>query len=204
MVLRVPSFKHKSLQLLSLCGYATAEKLPIPKVRPGKSRFLSARATRDGQAVFVRAGHSRFRSQHHLHVDVAQEKWFDEPPKTDAKIGDVLRIVEEVIGRELNVHLEGLFRVPTSGLPAIIRTTMVETRSDGIEIQMTGGKLSVTGAPVETISWSLDPHKNGARVTLEARTKVTVSESYLEDGVELIEGAFRALILGGEIDAASA
>jgi hypothetical protein len=65
----------------------------------------------------------------------------------------------------------------------------------GVTINMTGGKLSVRGAPIHTIRWGISPgDKDEAWVSLEGTRRFTIEESYLEDAWNLIGAAFSAFI----------
>jgi len=134
----------------------------------------------------------------HFHIDVAKPKFFAEKPEVTTKISDINKLFEKVNGQKIVLRLEGDYLVQTDALPTLILSTMLTAKGQGdVAFRMTGGTISVKGSPIYRIEWARRSDSE-TRVTLSARTEATITDSYLVDGLSLINTAFRAFIVRRE------
>lgn len=201
MRLQLPDFTGKKCLSLTACGNFLPEDDPL-EGRDSVDEWKTAQYTRSGTKVFVRWGLRRTKGKTHVHVDLASRELFVKGPlpQSKHKAEEIQETFAPFIGRKIEVEVEGFFRVSTEELPALIRSTLVETRVDKVLIQMTGGTLSVQGAPIHRITWRLSPNTSEARIELAARQTTNIDESYLDSSLTVLESAFRVFILGKSDD----
>jgi hypothetical protein len=75
----------------------------------------------------------------------------------------------------------------------------IESRSGDMGIKLTAGTISLSGAPVQRLKWSLIKSKaNKVEVELESRKERVLSELYLLETLETIDNAFGLFVMGHE------
>ena len=204
----LPDFRDRKCVEASFCGFFSSEKAAtVAKQLKVQEKSMTARYRK---SAFVWIGlilpfpwekKSREGSRGHVHVVLAQrDRFTGPPPKTNAKAEDILALFEPFAGSEIDVTLLGRFHVPVSELPPFMASTIVEGVANNVEVRMTGGTLAVRGAPIHEIVWQLPEKGSPAVIFLEARTKATLDASYLENGLDLLESAFKAFIVGDHGD----
>jgi len=197
MGLRIPNLKRSRCRLLTACGLVLTED-------PNSLRWLkeqqegewwTGRAMVSGNSVYVRARFRGSSGKQHFHVDVARADFFKSrghsPPKCTRRMSEIHGAIAHLFGQKIDVRISGSFDVREASLPPVIRSTLVEVQAGNLSIRMTGGTLSVRGAPIDRIAWSLIGEKN-AVVHLEGRSIVTIDESYLEGAIERLSSALRS------------
>jgi hypothetical protein len=196
MSLRLPALTDKRCLLLAFCGSVVSEgNNPIEEL--SREKQMTARYTKAGRTVFFRLWVGAEHPRNHVDVAIAPRELFGrgQAPKVTHKIEEIQAAVAFLAGRPIQVDARGWFQVPQEELPSLIQSTLIQTEADEVQIRMSGGTLSVRGAPIHTIAWFIPSEGQPAQVTLEARTTMDFTESYLEDGLALIESAFNAFIL---------
>lgn len=195
MKFHFPSFADTECVLLCVCGQlATDEREIIEWLRSQKS--LEARYQRLGRTgyVLVMCGGKH---GNHLHIDVASRDYFvGRLPSAIDKIGQVREALDRVAGYDINLRARGTYFISPDKLPPFIQTAISEATSvQDVSIRTTGGILSVTGAPINTIRWWLQKDGANVRVDLEARMKATLDREYLENCLGVLDSAFEAFVL---------
>jgi hypothetical protein len=199
MSIILPDFKDRKCLEVSICGFISepdyvqkVEVLPLEKL-------LIATYERSGQKVFARMVPpfplDEDKDVHiHIELDPASGK---SQPRVNCSIDDILNRLDTFVGQKINIRVAGTFRTNLAELPSFIRPLLMEYGDPGkVQVRMTGGTLAVQGAPIQRISWQLLDKEGGARITLEARTEVNLSESYLVDQLDMLESAFNSFIVG--------
>ena len=74
----------------------------------------------------------------------------------------------------------------------------VESKSPKVSMKLTGGTFSVSGAPIQRLTWSLADDGKGIEVQLRSTLKATVNETYLVDLFRLLNESLQVLVLGDE------
>jgi hypothetical protein len=200
----LPDFKdHKCLEV-TCCGFISADGFAKNQhaMTPVERNMIARFVTHTGQECFVRLV-TPFPweleddgGRIHIHLVVSRPEALKKPPKTNCEIGDILSRLSPFLGKEANVHLSGRFELPGFGLPPVIRLLSIETMVKGLRVRFTGGRLSVEGAPIDTISWKL-PEKGGkGTVTLEAKKRLPLDEGYLVKALGVLEETFAAFVDG--------
>jgi hypothetical protein len=150
-----------------------------------------ARVRVNGVLHWVRLGIS----EGHFHLEMARREFFAMVPEPTTKITEIRKLASEVMGRAVDLSFEAWFTV-SDELPGIIRSAMVESKSEGVSLRTVGGTISVTGGPIYRIVWNA-PVGKPPIVGLESLRKTKISETYIGAELELIHAAFNAFVLGG-------
>src|SRR5262249_61895081 len=108
--------------------------------------------------------------------------------------------VEPFLGRQIQTELDGWFRAPAGQVSPLISSTFGETVAGPVQVRMTGGTLTVRGAPLHTINWKLPEKGEYVEFILEAKQNATFDGSYIVDALDLIETAFMGLVVVGADD----
>ena len=195
MKFNFPSFADTECVFLSVCGrLVTDEREIIEWLKTQKS--MEARYQRSGRTgyVFMMSGGKH---GNHLHIDVASRNYFvGRLPSPANKIGQVREALDRLAGYTISLRARGEYYINPNKLPPFIQTTIKEaTRVKDVSIKTTGGILSVTGAPIDTIRWWLQEDEGNVRVGLEARMKTTLDGEYLETCLGILDSAFEAFVL---------
>ncbi len=198
MKFHFPSFADTKCVLLTVCGQlATDESEVIEWLRTQETMEARYQRSRRTGYVYVVFGGKHGR---HLHVDAASSDYFTKRrPSPTHKIAQVRAALDRVAGCEINLSARAVYYVSAGDLPPFIQTAMQEaTKVQDVSIRTTGGILSVTGAPIDTIRWWLREGDANARVDLETEMKTTLDGEYLETCLHLLDSAFEAFVLQGE------
>ena len=140
------------------------------------------------------------RSGKHVHVDCALRTFFPQGllPKATHKKAEIIAILDEVIGSQLDVGVHACFEVPLQELPAhgLIRSLSAEEETAGISIKLTGGRFSMTGAPLQQVKWLLTDDGDIVKVEIGAMKVVEAKANYLQELLDWIDEQFKVFVLG--------
>jgi hypothetical protein len=139
----------------------------------------------------------------HLHVDVAKSSFFETGslPKPTHSWGTMQKVWERFLNQKIKLRGVGVYSLPFTNLPesGLIRSMSIESRSGDMGIKLTAGTISLSGAPVQRLKWSLIKSKaNKVEVELESRKERVLSELYLLETLETIDNAFGLFVMGHE------
>jgi hypothetical protein len=199
MRLTVPSLSGTQCVLLTVCGEIQKDDKSLPKILRGKRRSLSYKIGAKGDLRFVRL---ILGGGEHFHVDIATVDYFDEVPKIKGTEKKLRETLAPLFGFRIELEVTGVFRVPIDELPAVIAATKNFTVDrDGVNIRMTGGVLSIVGAEVNEIRWSINEIDKRASVRMEAIRESFITETYLKDSFEIVKDSFDAFMQTGVLNA---
>ena len=199
MAIALPDFKGGHCQLVTACGEllgSTAQSKSLRKAKLQVARYRTSSGTALVRAWIEGKGNTRY-----LHVDCALREYFPKGliPKITHKKAEVTRIIERVVGRDIDVSIVGCFEVPMAKLPegGIIRLLSEEQKTTSISMKMTQGTFSLTGAPIKRIEWRESKDKKRLlNVIIEGDIRSTVSEKHMCEMWEWIEKQFKLFVLG--------
>jgi hypothetical protein len=141
----------------------------------------------------------------HLHVDCALEEFFGKKktPKTTCAKGRVLTLLETCAGSTIDATVIAVFVVGMAKLPdqGLIRSLSAETGSANLRVRLTGGTLSVAGAPIRRITWSLRKEGSSVSIQIEGNRVIRVGENYLQESLEWAGKMLGSFVLQGTDDA---
>jgi hypothetical protein len=137
-----------------------------------------------------------------LHLDVATPAYFPQggKPKPTHTWRQIQALPGRFGGHEVQVRSEAIFSIPFHKLPesGFIRMLSVESKTPKVSMKLTGGTFSVTGAPIQRISWSLAQGGKEIEVRLRSIVKRTLDEPYLEELFRLLSESLRVFVLSDE------
>lgn len=199
MGIELPTFENSRCLLLTACGKLRTNELrtkgSLRAEDPKVARYLTSAGT-----ALVRAWLAG-KPVKYLHVDCALREFFpkNKVPKATHKKDEVLKIIESVLGTDIDVSIVGCFEVPIIELPesGIIRSLSLEQKTVDVSIKLTGGSFSLTGVPVKKIDWGeLEDGKRAVHVQIEGERASRVSEAYLREMWDWINDQFSLFVLG--------
>ncbi len=198
MALNLPDFKDRKCLQLDFCGrIPEAETKEIGPISETK-KALIAQYTKSAREVLIGVvlPFPGKEEEKHVHLRLSPiEKFEEKKPTINAEVEGVLQLVEPFSGKTVIAAVDGLFRVPLTDVSSFIRSTFVETSADKVQVQMTGGTLSVRGAPVHTITWKLG--KDGrVEFVVQAKQKTKLDGDCLIEALNMVESAVKALVIG--------
>lgn len=194
MALQLPSFEGSFCRYLIACGRLLTEDDHILQWLTEKKLML-ARSGTGPRARFIRL-RTGGEDLGHFHLDLATRQLFGRSPapKPTHKLAAVLEAFEKVKGQQIDVGITGAFFLPISELPPIIRSMLVETKEGDVVVQMTGGRLSIRGAPIHSIEWWIREKRDDVIIELGARKRLTLEDTYLDQSLQVVDSAFKALV----------
>ena len=201
MIIRLPSFSATECRFLSACGQVATDQSKVLKWLRGQ-KTLEAKYRRSGCTSYVRVMFGG-ETGGHLHVDAAARGYFLKNrrscPRPTHKVAEVREALGRVAGYDISSRIVGAYFVDQKKLPPFVQSTIAETTSvRDVSIKTTGGTLSVTGAPINSIRWWLREDQDDAFVQLEAEKTFALDEGYLEECLDVLDSAFEAFVLQGE------
>lgn len=201
MTIKLPDLSQASCRHLIFCGVLDdEEKTPIQWVKKN-AKVEIARTKSHGYNVYTRAILGKTPVDGHCHLDIAMKDYFGngEPPKASTTWAEMQRLFDPLIGTKLVVEYEGVFAIPCEKLPTVVKLAgLFDVTQGGVGIKLTGGRLSVTGAPIYAITWCADDDdETNALVRLEARLEVRLDENCMLAAFDLLRNGFQSFIESG-------
>jgi hypothetical protein len=201
MGIELPRLEKTACKLLTACGRIQNPAGQLLKVMK-RHHKLVARYRAGGVGAYVRVMLCG-KSGDHLHIDCALEEFFRQgesmkPPKATHPKSKVLRLLQEAVGSRIDVLVSGVFLLDLENLPqrGFIRSLMATQGSTGLTMKLTGGNLSITGAPITNIRWSLKQDQSHVLVDLKGRRSVQVEGCYLQESLNWLNEQMVFFVLG--------
>lgn len=200
MPITLPDLKNSHCVMLTACGeIKTADRELIKWLKKEKATISDL--SKSGDKVYVRVSLGEEWTGKHFHVDVTKTDFYKKKLTTTAglTVEQIQKKFDKLIGKEVIVDLTGRFEVEINKLPdsGIIKSLFFETKLGDVAIKMKGSRLSITGAPVNEITWQLLRDGKTIGVTIEtANLKTTVTENYLTSALSTLENALKVFVLG--------
>jgi hypothetical protein len=134
----------------------------------------------------------------HFHIDVRSKEYFDNPPSGPPphKMTDLRKAFGKVSGNDADLSITASFEIDPKQFPDIIRQTRIEAESGSVRMKVTGATVSVTGAPIHEVRWTMKDDAAKARIKMYAKRTAQLDDMYLVDSFVMMRDAFRAILLG--------
>jgi len=197
MTFALPEIEKAGCQSFMACGRVVTRDKSLPRRFPKKPFIAAVKYGRLKRLVRLGIHEGGF-----LHLDVAipaylEGRWNPKPTNTWAQIQTAL---SRFSGQKIYVRGVGVFLLPFERLPesSPIRALSVESKTPKMSMKLTGGAFSVTGAPIEKITWSLVKDGEGIELRLRSTMKATVNEMYLVDLFRLLNESLQVFVLDDE------
>lgn len=197
MTFVLPEIEKVSCQSFTACGRVVTKDKSLRRLFPKKPFIASVKCGRLRRFVRLALHEGGF-----LHLDVAipayfEGRWNPRPTHTWPQIQTAL---SRFSGQEIQVRGVGVFLLPFERLPEAspIRALSVESKTAKMSMKLTSGAFSVTGAPIEKITWSLIKDGKGIELRLRSTRKATINEMYLVDLFSLLNESLQVFVLDDE------
>jgi hypothetical protein len=198
MTFVLPEIEKAGCQSFTACGRVVTRDKSLSKFFSRK-RSLIASVKHGRLQRFIRLC---FNEGGHLHLDVATPAYFERGwmPKPTHTWLQIQGLLSRFMAQKIQVRAAGVFLLPFEKLPesSLIRVLSVESKTPKASMKLTGGAFSVTGAPIQKITWSLEDDGKEVEVRLRSTLKATVNEMYLVDLFRLLNESLQVLVLGNE------
>lgn len=199
MPIELPRFASTDCLSLTACGdLHTEDPQILGKLKELKTRIVDYEPE-SGKKVFLR-GYFGGRSGTHLHIDCRLSSYFrpNDQPETNGTLSEVLSDIALFEGISAYVSVVGCFEVEIAELPdqGMIRTLSKQQNSGDITIRLAGGRIALTGAPIEEIEWDVLSDGKRARIIVNGELREVVDEKYLMRLMEWIENQYQLFVKG--------
>ena len=197
MAIELPKFEKTYGVMLTACGELKGRSSKIKELHERKTRV--ARYKSSNGTAFVRSRLVK-KGGTYLHVDCALGKIFSQKTKVTHSKAEVLEIIEDVRGLEIELGIIGRFEVPISKLPetGLVRALSTEHSISDMSVKLTGASLSLMGTPVKKIDWGIHERKKSEMVfvTIRGERPIKVDDKYLSESWNWIDEQFLLFVLG--------
>ncbi|MBI4659487.1 MAG: hypothetical protein HY735_11660 [Verrucomicrobia bacterium] len=198
MTFALPEIEKAGCQSFTACGRVVTRDKSLRKFFSQKQPLIAA--VKHGR--FRRFVRLCFNEGGHLHFDIATPAFFRGPwkPKLTRTWTQIQVSLSPFVGQKIDLRGVGVFLLPLDRLPesSLLRTLSVESKTPRASMKLTGGTLSVTGAPIQRITWSLESEGKRVEVRLRSTVEVTVSGTYLVELFELLKESLQIFVLSDE------
>jgi hypothetical protein len=200
MAITLPNLEKAACVNLTICGQIQ-EGAAVCKQVLSKTQSMVAKMQTGARTAYLRV--IPYGMGGHLHVDFALSEFFARrkmPTVTNTK-SEVLDLIEKCAGATVKAVVTGSFRMRLTELPekGVIRSLSTESGSAGMRLRLTAGTLSLSGAPIRQIRWSLgrtESDEGQVTVHIEAEKSLVVSGDYLAEALAWIESQKNLFLLG--------
>ena len=156
---------------------------------------MIASVTREKSKLYVRVA---LDEGAHFHVDIARPSYFGTGniPKPTHSWESVQKFWAKFLNQKIKLRGVGFYNLPYDALPeaGLIKSVAVESKSGEIGMRLTAGTISLSGAPIQRLKWSLKNAEKTVAVELETRKEQVLSELYLLDAQKIVDGSFKVFV----------
>jgi hypothetical protein len=171
--------------VLTACGMLHTKQKSLHKWAEQHSKQWYRYSLRTkGSPLYYRVSLDPSKDRIHVHIEVVTKEVFKKAslPKASSDVIDSDALMNPFAGQEIEVNIGADMLVDPQRLPPIIlMTNRMSATKDGVSMKMTGGHLSIEGAPISSIAWSIRKDERRSLIRMEGETKLTISENYLEN-----------------------
>jgi hypothetical protein len=186
MAIALPDLHADKVDGLMICGSIKAKDKSLRKWAASHERdWYICYFGKKSNRLFCRVTFDKYKDRIHFHTDLATKDWFSsgKVPEETEDGPEFEKLVAPTFNLEMTADVSLDFRAKRGAWPSIMALTQkLSVERDGLTIKMTGGTLSVEGAPVNAIFWAIDPKDDTqARVSMRGAITLTMSENYIQD-----------------------
>lgn len=198
MLIKLPQFEGTSCHNLTACGKIESGAKVLLNRLTKANKPMVARCRVGAKTVYIRVLPSS-KSGKHLHIDCALKEFFNKrgTPEVTHKRAQVMALLDKAIGATIDVGVIGFFVLPLAALPerGLVRSLYTEQATAGMTIKLTGGRFSITGAPVQSITWGVQQNSKDVALQIQARKTVRIEATYLQELLDWINGQLGLYLL---------
>jgi hypothetical protein len=189
MPVEIPDLYSVDVAALTTCGEITTKNKRLHKWASDHDAhyYYYRHPTAGGDlAVRVSLDSSKDKEQIHFHVDILSKDWFvnDQLPPASEDVPPLEDLLAPFRGQTIEIDVSMDLPVALSQVPSAIAVVANQAaREDKITLRMTGGVVSVDGAPsVDTIRWTVDPNDDKrVFISLSGKATAKFSDTYFRE-----------------------
>jgi len=189
----LPSLEKECCLRFTVCSHVMRPRASVKRLFSKDSEMIA----KNDSGYFIRLAVGTGR---HVHVDVARPAFFTDSetqtPKTDCSWPQLQKALGHFVGEKVEARVSGFFLLPINNLSGseFVKLLSVETKIASFSIKLTGGTLTLSGAPINRIRWNL--RKGGKEMVFDLRSVFAgaLDEAYLVDLFNTLVSSFRLFI----------
>ncbi len=194
MPIVLPKFTNVYCQQLTACSRVLTKDKALLQLFE-KEPVMIAAITQAKQKLFVRVA---LNEGAHFHVDIATPSFFGAKnvPKPTHSWETIQKLWIRFLNQKIKLRGVGYYSVPVADIPepGLIKSVSIESKSGDVGLKLTAGTITLTGAPIQRLRWSLKNEGKKVAIELETRKEQTLSEVYLLDTLKIVDDAFRIFV----------
>jgi hypothetical protein len=194
MPIVLPTFTNVYCQQLTACSRVLTKDKTLLQLFEKEPTMITV-ATQAKKKLFIRVG---LDEGAHFHVDIATRSYFGarNVPKPTHNWETVQKFWIRFLNQKIKLRGVGYYRVPIADIPepGLIKSVSIESKSGDVGLKLTAGTITLSGAPIQQLRWSLKNEGKKVVVELETRREQVLSEVYLLDALKTVDDAFRVFV----------
>ena len=194
-----PDFKASYCRAFTACGYLESPAASIVEFVDAlpEKRLQMIAGYRAAKRALVRVMITS-EKRLHLHVDVATRSLFATPPRASYERKDVVNLLRHFLGARIHVAIRAAHEIPLTDLAYarnLPHSMGRKRQTGGIEIEITGADISITGGEIKRFSWFTGRQTLSTELRTGRLTE-TIDEAYLTNQFAATNRAVKRLIFG--------
>jgi hypothetical protein len=194
MPIILPDFTNRYCQQITACSHVLTEEKSLLQLFKDEATMIAS-VSRGKSKLFVRVA---LNESAHLHVDIAKPSFFGgkNNPRPTHAWETVQKLWARFLDQKIKLRGVGCYTLPFAELPeaGLIKSIAVESKSGDVGMRLTAGTITLSGAPIQRLKWSLGNATKTVAVELEVRREQVLSELYLLDTQKIVETSFNVFV----------
>jgi hypothetical protein len=204
MSLTIPNLYEAGVHALTICGdIETDDKNLHQWAVSHEANYYDYLFRLNDNELFCRVSIDDHEDSIHFHTEWFTDEWspkgFPKPSENAPSLDD---LVQPARGLTWDVDVFIYFPALSETWPSIMAaTTRLAIKRDNLVVTMTGGTLSVDGAPLTKINWQIDPDDGDrALVSMKGVAAIKLADSYFQECLEFITSYAHTFFEKGRAD----
>lgn len=201
MSIQLPTIEASYFTGMMACGHLESEPEVLNRLLDGsRHELVAALILGNEQMILVLIVGDK--SSKHIHIDLVKESDYRTKEGQSRVTADEIQSrLAPLMGQPIAVSFFGRYRIPVASLPkgGLIDTLKFNVNTNDFSLTVTGSELSITGAPINKLSWKAG--NEHVVVDLDGEINTTINKDYLIRLYDFLNIAFEGLVLpGGNYD----
>lgn len=198
MSIKLPNFNDSKCVIFTACG----------EVQPTKEKEIPFYKTRKDMVGYYKAGRKNAfidimlpssKSNLHLHIDcvLASNIQKKSIPKATHEISEIQEKIQPYLNNDIEVHITAFYKLLISELPerGLIKSLIVKEKTGDIELKLTSGSFSITGAPIHEVGWKIHESEKIVSIKIEGFKSDVLDDLYLIRLFQWMDDNFNIFVL---------
>jgi hypothetical protein len=196
--MQLPRFEDPYCKAITACGQIRAGDKSLLELLGKKTPMIASYTVPSGTAYLQVLRGEKHKQRLHIDCALAREFAKGPIPKVTHEMANLQHLLNRAVGSEIDVRIIGTFVLPLSKLPepGMIRSLLGGMKTGNVEMRLTAGTLSISGAPISEIRWSIMDRGTSVRIEVRAGVSKRIEDSYLPSLVDWVNQQFLRFVLG--------